>query len=184
MSLIEQLGKTFNRLGGIRADQDGIFRPVSVEELSEIENEIGGRIPGLFRDFTLEFGAASFGSVIDITPCLPIPQHISLFGFSTFYGAKSAGSCSLLVQLRIYKWRMPQSIIPIGDNLFGDQYCLGIKAGYEGKVYFWDHENEVLPQGSIAEDFPNMPADYMFRNVYLIAESFQDLLDRMFVVPE
>ena len=44
--------------------------------------------------------------------------------------------------MEIYKNRLPNSFIPIGDDPGGNVICLGIEKPYNEAIYFWDHENE------------------------------------------
>lgn len=172
MGIKEKLHQTFLRLGGIEAARD-VPHPMPSEELNRIEEQIGAVIPGAFRDFLLEIGAASFGAVCNIRPTQSLPSHISLFGLSVFFGADCEQSYSLSSQIRSYAGRVPETMIPIADNLFGDRYCLGTKGAHKGKIFFWDHENEYDPEMCHAGQ------GHSWQNVYLIADSFEDLLNRM-----
>lgn len=70
----------------------------------------------------------------------------------------------------IYKMdekRMPDSLLPIAHDDGGNMVCIACHGVDFGKIYFWDHENEV--------DYSNSDdADYS--NLYLIAPSFSDFL--------
>ncbi len=41
-----------------------------------------------------------------------------------------------------YQGRIPDDLLWIADDPFGNAICIGIRGRYFGKVYFWDHERE------------------------------------------
>jgi hypothetical protein len=95
--------------------------------------------------------------------------------FSDFYGSKDTIN-SLAENIEAYKGRMPDMIIPIGDDGMGNQICLGIGGDERGKVYYWDHENEWDEQQYMEDYGVPMPPEMKFQNVYLVAESFEDFI--------
>jgi len=49
---------------------------------------------------------------------------------------------------------LPDTVLPIGVDGFGNLLCLGIAKENRGKIYFWDHEtSESVDGGPIAESF-------------------------------
>jgi hypothetical protein len=65
--------------------------------------------------------------------------------------------------------RMPAFLLPIGDDVFGNQICLAVAGDNVGAVFFWDHEQEPDP-----EERP-----VKFNNLYVIAPTFPAFLDSL-----
>lgn len=72
--------------------------------------------------------------------------------------------------LKTYEDRVPEDLIPIAYDAGGNVICLGWKGERKGKVYFWDHEDELDEDGDFVTDY---------RNVYLVANSLQEFLDSL-----
>lgn len=175
---------TFKRLGGIVPAVGEEFVPMSEDEISALESTLPGQFPASYGAFLKTYGAASFGEYIDFEPIEPLPATISSTGkghISHFYGAKSSrykDNMSLERNFRVYRGRMPESLIPIGNDGVGNQICLGVDGDERGKVYFWDHHDEWDEDDYLDSGEP-VPPDLKFSNVYQIADSFDDFLQRL-----
>lgn len=184
----------FSRLGGVRPI-GGIdaFLPLNSDDIVNIESCISGQLPEAYESYLRAYGAVAFVTNVVITPVNPLPSTISPSGTDTiqaFYGKESPNRTmfSLLARIEHYRDRMPSTMIPIGDNGLGNLYCIGIAGPEYGKVFYWDRHGEfdldefVAEQGIDLSDFEDgdticdVPPDVWFRNVYLIAESFQIFL--------
>jgi hypothetical protein len=44
---------------------------------------------------------------------------------------------------KTYAGRVPDGLLPIGTDPFGNVFCLGLGGAWRGKVWFWDHESEA-----------------------------------------
>lgn len=185
------LKTTFAKLGGIKPVVGKTFSPMTASELANIEKRLGVLLPEGYRNFLTAYGASSFNGASPENPWIvyrsltPLPPHISKTGkglFDAFYGGKKKGrdAYSLSARIKFYSGRMPDSIIPIGDDGGAGQICLGISGKEAGKVYYWDQQNEPLDEEDYLEDYgePRPPAA-MFQNVHLIANSFEDFLQRL-----
>jgi hypothetical protein len=184
-----KIEEQFARLGGILTFDP----PMTEEELSAIEKNLGEILPEDYRELVRAYGAAMFGAEtwfrpmrslsISPSPFKEMPSRVLEGGaFSHFYGS-SAGKQSLASHIERYKARMPDTIIPIGDEGGGNQICLGIRGNERGKVYYWDHENEWCEEGYREHFRRPMPPEVKFQNVYLVAESFEDFITRLEVHP-
>jgi hypothetical protein len=181
--MMRKIEDQFPRLGGILT----FASPMTEEELAAIERSLGERLPEDFRDFLRTYGDAMFEALTFFRPVRSSSISSSPFGrsrileggaFSHFYGS-SAAKQSLAESITLYKGRMPDTIIPIGDEGGGNQICLGIKGDERGKVYYWDHEN-TWSELRYREHFGKpMPPEFKFQNVYLVAESFEDFIRRL-----
>lgn len=41
-----------------------------------------------------------------------------------------------------YRHRMPNQVLPIGEDAFGNLICMSLRTTDLGSIYFWDHESE------------------------------------------
>jgi hypothetical protein len=89
-----------------------------------------------------------------------------------FGGLDDDGANSLRYCLACYRNRIPKELIWITSDPFGNAICLGVFGDARGKVYWWDHDNEMIGgygtywDGSLAES----------DNVELLADSFADFV--------
>lgn len=180
----------FARLGGIKGIGEDKLTPISEGEIAAFEKELGVRLPEAYRQFLATYGASTFNGAspnnpyILFSPLKPLPpQFKSGKGmFDAFYGAErdAEDGYSLRVRTQFFAGRMPESIIPIGDDGGAGQICLGIKGAEAGKVYYWDQQNEPLDEEDYLEDYGEpRPPEALFQNVHQIAESFEDFLRRL-----
>jgi hypothetical protein len=163
----------FNLLGGITPIGKA-FVPVVEEELHAIETALGVRLPGEYREFVQRYGVSAFGELVQFKSIEGAVEPLS-----HFFGSKSAGSNSLMWNIGKYQGRMPDTIIPIADDGGGNQICLGIKGNERGKVYYWDHDNEWDEEDYLEDHGKPMPPAVKFQNVHLVAESFEDFIQRL-----
>jgi hypothetical protein len=73
----------------------------------------------------------------------------------------------------MYQDRVPNTLLPVARDPGGNLLCLQLSEQDYGKVYFWDHEDEVA-EG----ETPG------FDNVYFVAASFDELLNNLSEAPE
>jgi hypothetical protein len=69
---------------------------------------------------------------------------------------------------KIDEKRLPNHILPIAHDSFGNLICISCGRKDYGYVYFWDHENGVDYQVSGDDDYSNL---------YLIADDFDKFID-------
>lgn len=142
--------------------------PISSKEIEMIEKYVGLNFPDEYKEHLLKFNGGR---------CTP-----NIFRFIE-NGKESCSriSCFMAIYEGTYdslKWcidifkisakRMPEHILPIADDPFGNQICISCGRLDYGYIYFWDHENEV--------DYSESGDDDYF-NLYLIAQSFSEFLN-------
>ena len=66
--------------------------------------------------------------------------------------------------------RIPENMLPIGRDIYGNLVLLSIKGSDRGKVYFWDHEMEADPAQEEVPDYSNLT---------LIADSFDEFINSL-----
>ena len=85
-----------------------------------------------------------------------------------FLGIHSEEYDNLYDFYETYKTRIPENLLPIAHDPGGNLLCISFRGEYLGKIYFWDHENEV-EENCIPD----------FNNVYLISQNFDSFLENL-----
>lgn len=183
------------RLGGLRSaigkKLGNEIVPMSEVEINDIESLIRCRLPEYYRSVLPILGGATFDGGPDdsltlvFSSATPLPPYISEIGtdvFSGFYGSVNQGNggFSLLERIQYWLGRLPDSLIPIGDDFGAGLVCIGIRDCYVGKIYYWDQRNEPLDEEDYLADYgAPRPPEAMYQNVHLIADSFEEFLNRL-----
>ena len=87
------------------------------------------------------------------------------------------GDWNLQEQMECYYKRMPESFIPVGECQGGDLICLGIKEPYLGKIYLWDHENELEGRLMVGENVYTEDINNYLDNLYFVSETLLDFIE-------
>jgi hypothetical protein len=103
---------------------------VTEEALATLETKLQARLPAPYRRFLRKYNGGR-----------PEPSYFQRFTLHTFYsvGLRAKMHDLLANQRRMRKW-LPDEVIPIADDDFGNEICLAVRGKNRGKVYFWDHE--------------------------------------------
>lgn len=142
------------------------YGPTSREEIANFEARRGVVLPTDYKAFLLESnGGASRSNVFKVPEWHGWGSTILMF-----YGIHEESGYSLDGECESYKERVPADLIPIAADAGGNNICLGWIGERKGKVYFWDHEDELDEDGNFVTDY---------RNVYLVANSLQEFLDNL-----
>ncbi len=174
------------RLGGIYHPKQEKLIPMPEEEINELERSLGTRLPESYRRFLLTYGRCAFEGDTDFKALEPLQPYIDddpQGHFVSFFGARSEGSAGLAFMADGLRDRMPETIIPIGHDGMSSKICIGIAGPQRGKIYFWDIEDEWDEEDYTSEGLP-VPPDLKFQNVHLIANSFEEFLDQLYVREE
>lgn len=184
------LQEVAERLGGILGIGGGELAPMTTEEIRTLEKELGCRFPEEYQKFLATYGASRFNGESPDNPYVvfhsltPLPPHFEgdIGMLDALYGGQSDENdpYSIQVRMRYFAGRIPESMIPIGDDGGTGQICLGISGDRAGKIFYWDQLNEpqddsFTASGSGTKKRPQ-PG---FANVNQIAESFEDFLQRL-----
>lgn len=178
------------RLGGIRGIGGDTLTPMTTGEIDRLENELGCHFQEAYRDFLATYGASRFEGESPDNPFVlfrslePMPPQFEGDKgiLDALYGGQKdeIDPYSIRVRVRCFAGRMPESMIPIGDDGGAGQICLGIKGDQAGKVYYWDQSNEPLKEEQYLKVYgAPRPPEVIFQNVRQIAESFEDFLLRL-----
>jgi len=180
----------FSNIGGVRPVVGDSLVPMTEAEIAAFEDQIEARLPGDYRQFQATYGAVAFNgvspdnSLVEFRPVVPLPPTVgSTRGtgivFRLYGGNRGENEpYSLPKNFQFYSGRIPETLVPIGDDGLGGQICLGIKGDQACKVYYWDNENEPLDEEDYLADYgrPREP-EVIFQNVYLVANSFEEFLE-------
>jgi hypothetical protein len=138
---------------------------VHEQDIRNIETILGVQLPVPYKNFLLSHNGGS-----------PKPNRFpfrnsQLDGHGQidfFLCIKDKDLYNLNTWIKRYKKRVPTDLIPIAVDPGGNLICLTIRGDNQGKLYFWDHEEEA--------DESEQPS---YKNIYLIANSFNELLSSL-----
>lgn len=138
------------------------FGPLSPEKLEEFEQRHAIKIPAEYREFLLTHnGGAPEPDTINF------PDGSNTSALKQIYGIHNGPYWANLEDaIDCYQGRMPEEFIPFGDDPMGNAFIICTSGENEGKVYFWDHENEYGEQ-------PH------YDNITFLADSFYKLLENL-----
>ncbi len=115
--------------------------PAAVKDVKSLEADIGHPLPDDYRDFLLNCNGGVCGGSLWFQGRGTDGKTVEA-GVHHVGGFREESYFSLRRRLKTYKGRIPQSLLWIHDDPFGNAVCLGVAPPYRGRVYFWDHENE------------------------------------------
>ncbi|HRI65419.1 MAG TPA: SMI1/KNR4 family protein [Polyangium sp.] len=139
----------------------------SLDEITQFEVRWSRLLPLEYKQFLLKSNGG-----------WPTPNVFEVPGWHgqgnsvmSFYGIHEGEKVDRLdSNCKTYEERVPDDLIPIADDASGNVICIGWTGEREGKIYFWDHEDEIDEDGCFRTDY---------RNVYLVANSLQEFLDNL-----
>ena len=138
---------------------------VGPEAIELFERFLDRKFPKDYREFLMEYNGGR-----------PIPncfrsvdgEECSLVHFFQKINSKHTYD-DLLSNIRIHEDRMPSDFISIASDPFGNEICIVISGQDFGKIYFWDHEDEVGDG-----EPPTMD------NMTLIAQNFKSFIESLY----
>lgn len=135
---------------------------ISADCLTLLESFLECGIPREYKQFLLDYNGG------EIEPnCFDFNTGSSSIRY--FFQINSKGISDWVKNYKLFKNRIPESFIPIGNDDGGNLILLGIKGEVRNKIYFWDHEFE--------KDDEKEP-DYF--NLSLVADSFQGFINMLY----
>lgn len=138
---------------------------VSEQQLTDIESKLDLQLPAEYKEFLLMYNGGRpkpGGFLIQVGEA----KNRSLVDF--FFCIKEGDIYDLVKYHKRLKNRVPDCLLPIATDPFGNIICLSVSGPSYGKVYFWDHEEET-------EEGEAPRCD----NVYLISDTFNDFLKNL-----
>lgn len=157
------------------------YHPVGESELTALEDFKGFALPPDYREFVSKFGWSTFSPNVYVKSIEPPPADFTdedVIGIEKFYGGDLDGYGLLSVANSTFCESMPPATIPIASSYGGSQFILGLGDKDLNKVYFWSFEGWPDPDDYLDEGL-EVPDDWQYRNLTLVAESFTDFLNRL-----
>jgi hypothetical protein len=157
----------------------GVIKPEKTETkvirnvIDSIEEKLNIYLSDEYKTYLLNYDEVFFGNSIIFKTNDPNNETSQIF--DGFYGVFSKYDETLMGQIKCYYYRMPTSLIPIGECPGGNLICLGVKGDVIGKVYYWDHENECQALGDNNEITGDDIEKY-WDNLLLVADTFIDFI--------
>lgn len=118
---------------------DAQFRPITIEEIRELEQKVHSSLPTEFVDFLSRHGGCGFSGDAKVV-CHG--QSLPIF---TFFDNQK-----LLSKLEVYSDLAVEGRIGIADDLFGNPFVLDVSTG---KVYFIDFTTNPPVGKKVADSF-------------------------------
>jgi hypothetical protein len=169
--LCESLDDLFNikSLKSQNLEISKINEPINITEkkVSKLEKKLKIQIPKLFRDLLLQYNG--FGIVPNSFVCSlengynleNSNDKIYQVSLEYFHSVKD-------IELDFNSDSVPKDLLTISRcNGGGDRILIGLFGEKEGKIYYWDHEN----QEELDEDFQS------YANIYYLCESIEELMN-------
>jgi hypothetical protein len=151
---------------GLEPLEGEAFEPLSEDDISRLQTILGATLPESYTELLTTFGASMFSREINCTP-----QGEPLY-FGWFYGLND-----LVEALNTHQEVLPESVIPIGDDGGGNQFCLGVRGEDFDKVYFHNHSLGWRSDAAtyLARGEP-VPDDIQYQTVHEVAPSFEQFI--------
>lgn len=130
------------------------FGPLDEARLIAFEAEFGATLPEEYRAFLLKHNGGR-----------PVPANFRLSGDDAsdvhqLYGLHDGPNYARLDAVTgVWRARLPEDLLPVGADSFGNQITIGMRGGRRGQVYFWDHVSA---------------------EAHLLAAGFRSFLERLF----
>ena len=137
-------------------------------DIEVAENAMGVRFPDDYRHFLLQNNGGKPDPNMFLIPDHPLSGQSDLLDW--FYCIAQDSPIDIISAYRVFNGRVPSECLPIGCDPGDNQICLVTSGIKQGKIYFWDHEEEA--------DEDEEPT---YSNMYLIADSLDDLLNNKLI---
>lgn len=115
--------------------------PAPAESIASFEFDIEHPLPDDYRYFLVNCNGGYVGGRFWFRGTNPDCREVEA-GVHHIGGFREESYFSLLWAQDCYHGRIPDSLVWIHDDPFGNAICLGVAEPHRGRVYFWDHENE------------------------------------------
>jgi len=182
------------RIGGFTPVTGNANLPPSSDDISAAVKAYGRALPQDYLNFIEKHGFSGPTKIVLVSfpKNLPvyspdesetgIPPNVQTgCGLSYFYGGEPAEGRheSLGWNVDCYDGRMPEGFLPIADDGFGNQICLGHSQNGVPGIYFWDHNDEWDAEDYREDYGTDMPEIMKYQNVFYIADSLEGLFKRI-----
>jgi len=119
---------------------------LSHEDTAALERLLGCMLPSDYAAFLLRYnGGLPTPQTVPVQNWLAGGTHADVYSLHRLGRDPANDTYDLRWALGCYLGRMPQGLLPIGDNGSGDQFCMWLVGEERGAVVLWDHEAEHCP---------------------------------------
>lgn len=137
-------------------------------QIKKIEKKVGLDFPAEYRNHLLKYnGGQCEPNEFDFLENGKVTSS-NIDWFLAIYDGEYDNLEDYINTYKIEQKRMPSRILPIAHDPGGNLICISCEGLDVGRVYFWDHDNEV--DYSVSDDDDDL-------NMSLIAKSFGDFLN-------
>lgn len=105
--------------------------PAPAEDVERLERRIGRPLPAAYRDYLrhrdggrLEDNSEAVNEIFGVGP--DAPEWANMWD-----------------KLEVYADRVPNWLLPVASDAFGNLFAVSLRDNDNGSVWFWDHEREA-----------------------------------------
>jgi hypothetical protein len=139
-----------------------------ISSIAHFEKETGVKLSQDYLDFLLNYGGFGFDGYVDF-PFLDYYPKDDRALINVFWGVGC--KYDFFNAYYTYEQRIPPELIPIASDPGSNVICIAVSGNIQGKIYFWDHSEELIKQGDTYVQNDN--------NLYLVANSFDDFINSL-----
>ncbi len=156
----------------MQIEEPNPYGATSPEEITKFEARQGVLLPLEYKQFLLTSNGGS--PTPDVFEVPEWHGHGNTVMF--FYGIHEGEKVDRLDRAcQVYDERIPADLLPIAYDANGNVICIGWEGERQGKIYFWDHEDEIDEDGCLR---------YNDCTVFLVANSLQEFLDNLMTLED
>lgn len=141
--------------------------PAPEAEIAKLELSLGCRLVEDYRSFLAACNGGYLSGELRFVEQSPSSDAVET-SIHHIGGFREESHFSLTWARAIYADRIPDDLLWIMDDPCGNAICLGLRGAHQGRVYFWDHENE--PDDDWDGTVENAG------NIVLLANTFSDFV--------
>lgn len=144
---------------------------LSLAQIEEVERFVGLNFPAEYKAHLLKYnGGRCSPNAFKFNECGKISESC-VDWFLAIHEGDYDSLTKEIEMVKIEEKRMPSHILPIAHDPGGNLICISCGISDYGKIYFWDHENEVNYETSNDDDYSNL---------FLISETLDEFLNSLF----
>jgi len=124
--------------------------PITESDISVIENKYNFILPREYRAFLLNINGGIPSKRYYVNEKLDYSYVIDLF---LSIRANNLSFEEYYEDYKIQSKLLPERMVPIAEDAFGNLICVSIKGEDTGSIYFWNHEDNSTDVRRIAPSF-------------------------------
>lgn len=145
--------------------KDHIGKPASVEEIKTFETRLGSVLPDDYKCFLASENGGRPDFAFRTFAFQKEDGSLSDSLVNWFNGLNESEDYSIEGNLELFEGRIPEGMLPIATDPFGNLILLGVRDPSVSGIWFWDHEYE--------------PTSIKNIGIYKIANSFEHFVETL-----